>query len=334
MPIVSILIPAYNTEKYIEQCVRSALNQTLTDIEVIVVNDGSTDSTRNILESLDGSDSRLKILHQENKGIGAARKRAFEEATGIYIQFVDSDDWIDDNYLKSVVEIAEDKRADIVETSGCYYHEENGTLTGRSSWPYIKNRTELNASEVAIKIVQRLHSCSLCTKLFRKEFCTKFGLNFIEGIDFGEDAHFICKVCSHNPKYWITPEVFYHLRNNLTSTTKTRYTIKKFNCRIAWIRDLDETIGNSNFKAALMSMKFFIKEEASLSRLFSQNEYMQIFPEVLNNLDLVVANPLRKLMVCFAVRFDNRSIGKIFGSRPMIFLNRGLNFIGRKMKRQ
>jgi glycosyltransferase involved in cell wall biosynthesis len=330
---VSVLIPAYNTERYIERCIGSVLNQTLKDIEIIIINDGSTDGTKLILDKLQGSDSRLKIYHQENKGIGASRKKALEFAKGKYFQFIDSDDWIDSDFLATMYSIAEKYNADIVEAGGFYYHDKNGKLKWEIKNSYqSEDIVEIQSKDIAKKIVQRQHSCSLCTKLFRKEFCTKNNIDFVNSIDFGEDAHFICRVCYHNPKYIHTKKIFYHYMSNPTSTTKTRYTQKKFNCRIRWINDLELYYNDLDFTKALWSMKFFIKEEATISCLFNQSEYLQIFPNVMLNLKYVNVNPLRKLLVRLAVKHDNIKIGTFANKSFVKFIMRASNYIGRRTK--
>ena len=95
MAKISIIIPVYNTEEYLRQCLDSVLLQTFRDIEIICVDDGSTDSSPQILDSYKAHDSRIKVIHKENTGLVAARKTGLAAATGKYIGYVDSDDWIE-----------------------------------------------------------------------------------------------------------------------------------------------------------------------------------------------------------------------------------------------
>lgn len=99
-PSVSVVIPAYNVEKYLEFCVKSVCSQTLTDIEIIIVDDGSTDSSGEIADRLALSDSRIRVIHQENAGLGPARNSGIDAARGDYIGFVDSDDWVDPDMFR------------------------------------------------------------------------------------------------------------------------------------------------------------------------------------------------------------------------------------------
>ena len=95
--LISIIVPVYNVEKYLEQCLESLLNQTYKNIEIIVVNDGSTDQSLDILKKYSFKDNRIKLYSQKNQGISAARNTALEHINGKYVMFVDSDDWIEIN---------------------------------------------------------------------------------------------------------------------------------------------------------------------------------------------------------------------------------------------
>ena len=99
---ISIIVPVYNTEPYLEQCLDSIINQTLEDIEIICVNDGSTDNSLSILEEYASKDNRIRIINQENKGQGFARNNGLKNVNGEYVLFVDSDDWIELNTCEAL----------------------------------------------------------------------------------------------------------------------------------------------------------------------------------------------------------------------------------------
>ena len=113
MAKVSVVIPIYNTEEYLAKCLDSVCCQTLSDIEIICVNDGSTDNSVQILEDFANKDSRIKLLHQENKSAGTARNYGLSKARGEYIIFLDSDDYYYPNMLEKLVEKAQDNDADL-----------------------------------------------------------------------------------------------------------------------------------------------------------------------------------------------------------------------------
>ena len=101
---VSIIIPVYNTEKYLEKCLDSIINQEYRNLEIIIVNDGSTDNSMNIIKKYQKLDSRIKVFEQSNKGTGSARNKGLDNATGDYISFVDSDDYVSPLFIKKLVE--------------------------------------------------------------------------------------------------------------------------------------------------------------------------------------------------------------------------------------
>ena len=111
---VSVIVPVYNAEEYLKRCVDSLRNQTLEDIEIILVDDSSTDSSLEICKDFSGKDSRIKVIHKENEGAGMARNAALRVATGKYIGFVDSDDFVEPDMFKSLFEKAEENESDLV----------------------------------------------------------------------------------------------------------------------------------------------------------------------------------------------------------------------------
>ena len=113
-PQISVLIPVYNAEKYLPQCLQSLAEQTYTDFEIIAVEDGSTDGSPEVLQSFAVRDKRLRIVRQKNAGVASARNRLLKEARGKYLAFVDADDWVKPNYLEKLYAAAETEGADIV----------------------------------------------------------------------------------------------------------------------------------------------------------------------------------------------------------------------------
>ena len=113
-PKVSIIVPVYNVEKYLERCINSLINQTFRDIEIIAINDGSTDSSLNILKELEKKDHRIKVIDRKNLGVSSCRNKGIEISKGKYIVFVDSDDWIDLNMIERMHNNAVENNSDIV----------------------------------------------------------------------------------------------------------------------------------------------------------------------------------------------------------------------------
>lgn len=123
MKKVSVVIPVYNAKKYLRQCLESVLSQTLSDIEIICVDDGSTDNSLDILKEYSSKDSRIKILQQKNQYAGVARNNGMSVATGEYIHFMDSDDWVEENTYERLYDIAKKNNVDFVKFKYNFYDE-------------------------------------------------------------------------------------------------------------------------------------------------------------------------------------------------------------------
>lgn len=126
MPKISIIMPVYKVEKYVGKTIESILNQTLTDFEFFAIDDGSPDSSGKICDEYAQKDSRIKVIHKKNGGAPEARNVAIEKATGKYMYFIDSDDWIENEMLQNMYELAEKNSADLVITGFCMEYFENG----------------------------------------------------------------------------------------------------------------------------------------------------------------------------------------------------------------
>lgn len=126
MPEISIIIPVYNSEKYLRQCLDSVLNQSFSDFECICVNDGSTDNSLLILQEYANKDKRFKIIDKQNEGVSIARNTGIENAFGEYITFIDSDDWVEIAYLAKLYNFIVDKKIDYVVCNLKLYHTTSG----------------------------------------------------------------------------------------------------------------------------------------------------------------------------------------------------------------
>lgn len=150
MPILSVIIPVYNVEKYLKQCLDSVLNQTLNDIEIIIINDGSTDKSSKIINEYK-ENKNVKIIHKDNEGVAFARNIGIDNSIGKYITFVDSDDYLELDMYKHMVDVAIRENADIVQC-GIELISEDGT----NHIGYVKNNEEILNNIEATKEFLRL----------------------------------------------------------------------------------------------------------------------------------------------------------------------------------
>jgi len=192
VPKVSVIIPCYNSAKYLRECMDSILNQTLDEIEIICVDDGSTDETPYILEKYAHTDHRMTILRQENKFAGAARNLGMTRAKGEYLIFLDSDDFFDLNMLKLAYSKAKEDCADVLVFSAYFYDNDSGKLTDA---PWLLNTTYLPKYRPFSRKDIPQHIFSFVStppwnKLFKRDYIMKTGLKF-QTTQRMNDAYFV-----------------------------------------------------------------------------------------------------------------------------------------------
>lgn len=243
-PKVSIIVPAYNVEKYIEKCLKSLLQQTLKEIEIIVINDGSTDNTSSIISTFANADSRIRVINQENQKQGAARNRGIEIAKGEHIGFVDSDDEVDSNYCEALLNTALKYDADIV-TTNILKHKKF----------YKKWIVNYKKNDKAIMLNDKIKLCSDKTKrffyatnkMFKKSFIQENQIFFSEGCYY-EDIMFMAKAILKANLIVSCSKTIYHYYKNPNSTVKSKdITGKKKQDYINAYKELQEFARENSF---------------------------------------------------------------------------------------
>lgn len=223
---VSITVPIYNAEKYLTECLDSIVNQTYKDIEVILVNDGSTDNSVKICESYCAKDKRIKLINKENSGVMETRKIAYENCSGEYIYNVDSDDFIELDAIEKLVNALKESQADIICFGGyVFYGEDKSTkypidnyLVGAFEKEEIKNIV-LKHSIGGIRNVKSIKN-GVCLKIIKTSLVQNNIGYFNKAISMGEDMliSFAC-FCDAN-KVVILEEKFYYYRQSEIQSTK------------------------------------------------------------------------------------------------------------------
>lgn len=212
MALVSIIIPAYNVEKYIARCLNSICKQTYQDIEIIVVDDGSKDKTGVICKKFQKADSRISIYHQINNGVSNARNSGIQYATGKYLIFVDADDWMDYDMIEFMVHGIESSNSDIFAcgyyiNDKPYLHTDNACEDKISSRDFVKLCLEKN------KVIL---GTTLWNKILKKDIVNKMLELFDEKLTLGEDMDFLVRYllgCNLG-SYSLTPKYHYFRRND------------------------------------------------------------------------------------------------------------------------
>ena len=196
--LISIVIPVYNAEKYLEQCLNSIKNQTYKNFEVILVNDGSDDNSENICKSFSEEDARFKYFTKSNGGASSARNFGLDNVTGDYITFIDADDWVDENHLEVLINNIKDNNSDMAVSSIKKFDMSNNFHFRMYSnqEKYLLNYNKLNREEFLVtlpKLILANNSYKIAvSKLFKKELVSD--VRFDESIVYGEDLEFFFKL--------------------------------------------------------------------------------------------------------------------------------------------
>lgn len=230
--LVSIIVPVYKAEKYIHQCIDSLLAQTYSNIEVILVDDGSPDHCGKICDEYAAKDCRVKVIHQQNGGVSVARQKGLDHATGEYSIHADPDDWVELNMIEELVAKAVADNADMVICD--FYRESKSEKTRDCQNP----GDDLSASAVLRKILsQQLHG-SCCNKLVNR--------SRIEGIGFTpedlcilEDELYNIRILARKIKVSYLPKAFYHYRVDNEHSLCNTISEKSFKSKVKAVSEIE-----------------------------------------------------------------------------------------------
>ena len=229
---VSVIMPVYNVGAYLDEALQSLTSQSLRDIEIIAVNDGSTDNSEAILMEWQKKDSRVSYYNQENQGQSAARNHALRHASGEYIYFMDSDDVIDTSALEACYDYAEKTKADFVFFDGDIMQEEGAN---KLSWNYKRthllneNTPYVGGPLLNFMLEQKKHSCVVWLLFIKRSFLEHTRLRFYEGI-IHEDELFTTILTLSSKRIFCFKRCFVKHRVRRASTMGISYSKRNINC--------------------------------------------------------------------------------------------------------
>lgn len=217
--MISIVIPIYNASQYLHRCINCILKQTYGDFEMLLIDDGSTDDSSKICDYYTRIDNRVRVIHQENKGVSVSRNRGIKEARGEYISFVDADDYVDKDYLTSFAEEIREGKSDLC------IQGYNSTGIGNCSIPYSH---EIGWNDICTKAVA-LNEHHLLgyvwNKLFRKDIIRSNHIQFNASVSLREDFVFVMQYLLHCNDMVVLPYAGYHYHDAIAH----HYSFAKFN---------------------------------------------------------------------------------------------------------
>lgn len=240
--MLSIIIPAYNAESTIEKCVCSVLEQSYSELEVVIINDGSTDSTKELCEALAVRDSRVKVINRDNQGVSSARNQGIEAASGDYIMFIDSDDIIPREYCQRFIDIQEEYRKNAFCWCSIYIRSDNGMVPEQRLCYDENNLISIVDRKTCLTLLKKGLLNSPCNKLYKKDVLLENNIRMQVGVSIAEDALFNIKYLEawgENPII-VMNDVFYEYIRNSDSSLDSRYHDNYYEANIIFYRTLLE----------------------------------------------------------------------------------------------
>lgn len=234
MPLVSVIVPCYNVERFLARCMDSLLSQTLQDIEILLVDDGSPDKVPQMCDDYANRYSNVKVVHKQNAGLGFARNSGLEVATGEYVAFVDSDDYVENGMYQSLYNEAIASDADVV-FCNFYTEKENGSWQESNEVVEKKNWNGNQVKEFMFDMIacapkvkqERKYQMSVWHSLYRRNIIEKNNIRFhSEREILSEDLPFQIDFLKSSDKVVFLPQSFYRYCNNLSSLTSINRTFK------------------------------------------------------------------------------------------------------------
>lgn len=280
---VSVLVPIFNVEPFLSKCLESIIHQTYSEIELVCCNDASTDGSKEKLLEILSSYPQLvyKIIdHQKNKGIAQTRNDLLDAATGDYVLFVDSDDWIEQNMIEIMLNKSLSSQADLV---GCSHY--NTRVDGTEEINHVKY------SESKDETLRRVITYRICTELWKllikRSIIEDNGLRFNSGVNIGEDYLFSIQLFHYALKFVFVPDALYHyvLYNHIRYSKPS---LKGIEDHIEAVKMAEAFFCEKglyeSYKAELMERKFRIRNHFAVNKMFRDTKrWRRLFPET-NNL--------------------------------------------------
>ena len=271
-PQISIIVPVYNVEQYLQSCLNSIIAQTYKDWELLLIDDGSPDKSGAICDEYAKKDVRIRVFHKENGGVSSARQKGQDEARGEYTIHVDPDDWIEPSMLEDLYVKAEEENAELVI---CDYFVNEG-----SQQYYIKQKpTKLDNKVVLRELFQQLHG-SCCNKLVKRA-CYSGKVNFPKGINCCEDLIWCIQVLKCKPKISYINKAYYHYMITTTNSQSKSISADRSLQDLKMLHVLESLLSSDKDVLRVMYKRTvpYVMNRAMKTNSFNSNYYVSNFKQ-------------------------------------------------------
>lgn len=266
-PLISVIVPVYNIEKYLERCVTSICKQTYNNLEIILVDDGSTDRSGALCEELAQRDERIRVFHKENGGSSSARNLGIAQARGEYLGFVDSDDYISPEMYELLYDVVKEYDTEIAQIGRDEIDEQGNYMPNVCEPP--KEKVFIEAQEFLTELLMHRGDCSFCTKLVRKEL---FAIDVFPVGELNEDFRLLVQFLMHVKGVVSLPQQTYHVFYRIGSNTRKQD-------KEAFSRVYGDCVNNADMVEALVAEKKpELRDIAFRFGMFQRLEYLLHVP--------------------------------------------------------
>lgn len=277
IPKISVIVPVYNVDKYLDRCLNSIVNQTLKDMEIIIIDDGSTDGCPSICDRWSKKDARIRVVHKQNAGLGMARNSGLDIATGEYVIFCDSDDKVDKKMYESLYEATENCNYDVV-YSGFNVEQKNGHWLTNNDFSEVRTFDASQSELLALSFIGETNitnghrfvmSCNVA--LYRRSLLEKFHIRQMSEREVvSEDLIFQLQVALHINKVKFIPQCFYYYYMNGGSLTHT-FKESKFPCTFRIRKEMLRVMPKSEYNLERIDAEFYSRIRSLISQLVCES---------------------------------------------------------------
>lgn len=296
MPKVSIIVPVYNVEKYLEKCLDSIINQTLRDIEIICVNDGSTDGCYDILDDYMKKDNRIRVIHKQNSGYGHSINVGYEMATGEYIGIVESDDFIKSDMYETLYSYAHKYQLDLVKSNAVFLWETMGiqySSYNKMFEEYYNRILDSNDRELMYKFFM-----NTWTGIYKKSFLEKYHIkhNTTQGASYQDNGFWMQTLAFCERAMWLKDAFYYYRQDNPMASIKSKSKVYAMSDEYEYVFDILKEKAGDKEKAICLYFKLFrhrgnfLRIEDTLKREFCNkviDDYLKYKNYIVKNNELV-----------------------------------------------
>lgn len=312
---ISIVIPVYNASKYLSKCLDSVINQSYSNIEIVLVDDGSRDNSGNICDEYSNKDKRIKVIHKENGGVSSARNTGIDNATGNYVTFIDSDDIIHPDYVKKLVANLTDNNLSV-----CHIEYFKNDVNFSSTFD---ETIELNKNEF-INLCKMTLLNTPCCKLYNLDVIKKNKIYFDNSLSLGEDLLFNLEYLKFIEKITIINQKLYYYRKDDNNTLSTSYNPKMLEIQSLLFNKYTDFFNGDLNKEQL---RIFDSYRFSTVRIIIENEFRNkkiSFWERYINTRKLLNNDIMKDMIK-KIRYPERRVFYFLIKNKLVLIYKVIN---------